>query len=60
MKYNERQKQIMNSPKHQWIKIGNGYSKCSSCGLIKFERTKATREYMRDNNIVENTGCKIK
>ena len=60
MKYNEHQKQIMNLPKHQWIKIGNGYSKCSACGLVKFCRNTSSREYMRDNVPVENTGCKAK
>lgn len=49
----------MSKPKHKWIKIGNGYSKCTGCGIVKFERTKCDRIYLRNNIIVENTGCNL-
>lgn len=55
----EKRKQINSAKKHKWIQIGNGYSKCSICGIVKYHKTKTAAATYTVNNIpVENVGCK--
>lgn len=60
MKENEKRKEIMLKNRHKWIQIGNGYSKCSSCGIVKYHKTKTSAATYSKNNIpVENVGCTL-
>ena len=56
----EKRKQINSAKKHNWVKIGNGYSKCYICGLIKYQKSATSpNEYLKNNISVENTGCTV-
>ena len=58
MKENEKRKEIMLKNRHKWIKIGNGYSKCTSCGLVKYQKYKTSQAtYSKNNIFVKNVGC---
>ena len=60
MKENEKRKEIMLKNRHKWIKIDNGYSKCTSCGLVKYQKYKTAQAIYSKNNIpIENVGCTL-
>ena len=58
MKESSKRNKIMLTSRHKWIQIGNGYSKCSVCGIVKYHKTKTSAATYTMNNIpVENAGC---
>ena len=58
MKENKKLDKIKHLKRHKWYQIGNGYSKCSDCGLVKYHRTKTEAATYSYNGVhVENNGC---